>query len=158
MTMADVKSSEPEAPTLEQDGLLVYGAQIGGLQCDLVYIFATDRLVRAKYLLGGEHASALLFLRDFQTLKDLLAQKYGEPQDEGEVWNDDFYKNDPEQWGMAISKGDHSRYVTWKHQGTTTCLAIWGDNFKVMVAIEYKGDSLAKLEEAEQTRRDLESL
>jgi hypothetical protein len=158
MGMDEVRSSEPEAPAAEQDEYLAYNVTVADLPCLLVYIFASDQLVRVKYLVQTQHADLTAFIQDYSTLKQLLAKKYGESKSDRTIWKNELYKNDPPNWGMAVSVGHLFQFAEWKTSGGTVLITLAGDNFKVYLVIEYSSDSLRHLEAKATERRNLESL
>ena len=91
-------------------------------------------------------------------MKALLISKYGEPSDKWpeQVWSNDLYKDNPEDWGMAICVGHlvyQSRWVTPK---SVIVLNLEGDNFKTELEILYfSKKKFEKLyEEIEEENKD----
>lgn len=76
MTSAQVRASESGAPSeVSQDNgevLVRYdGIRLGSLEAQIIYFFANDRLVRAKYLFPAEHSDLNDFIRDFRAVQPL---------------------------------------------------------------------------------------
>lgn len=161
MSIAQVKATEKKPPKAErayQEGsprlLLVYEDKIAGLDCDVVYLFAYGKLVRAKYLVDVEHSNRTDWLRDFATLRDILGKKYGAPTKEDTFWKRDLYRDDPSNWGMAVAVGHLSRFAIWETPGTTISEAIYGENYDITLNVEYAGQEFRQLEEQARTAED----
>jgi hypothetical protein len=84
MTKAQVLATEPLKPVIRDDeaGLTVVAYKsvtVAGMTGNLVYIFAEDKLVRAKYMFEEEHSNKTDHITDYETLDDTLGEKYGKP-------------------------------------------------------------------------------
>lgn len=153
-----VVESERTPPTDESTQTISFADLIAGLPCTVLYIFVTDRLVRAKYVVTAGHVNSTKYLSDFETLQALLVKKYGPPAKNDTFWAGDLYKHDPSEWGMAVSTGDLSKYCTWDVTGATVVLALSGDNYEVLLQVEYSSVELQGLEEAAEEASALEAL
>src|ERR1700730_8032194 len=69
-----------------------------GLDSRVMYIFANDKLVRAKYLFDVEHDNQNDFIADFRTVEPLLREKYGKPANERAIWTDDSTQDEPKSY------------------------------------------------------------
>jgi hypothetical protein len=69
-------------------------------------------------------------------------------------WKSSLYKDDPEDWGLAISIGHVSWIARWDLSETTICLLLTGDNFKIMLGLLYstKIEELIKLKKQVQDK------
>ncbi len=150
-SLAQVKASEVGQAAQETDVSVTYAVIIAQLNALAHYIFVSDRLVRAKYIVTEEHSSPELFLQDFARLDDLLSQKYGGAHTRNDYWVDDLYQDDPTEWGFAVSLGHLARYHQWNLPDITIVLALTGDNYVVNLQVEYSSAEFAPLEE-QQTR------
>ncbi len=161
MTEAAVKATESSAPTKEQakgsKQIVVYKDTVSGLPCYVVYIFLNDKLVRTKYIATVEHTNKAACLSDFEVLASALREKYGNPKSDDSFWSNDLYKENPDEWGMAVAVGHLSKYATWETDTTKIVLALRGDNFEIDLEIEYASRELAPLEDkadkAEEQRK-----
>ncbi len=111
-----------------------------------MYIFAYDKLVRAKYIVNKKHTNKNAYLSDYFDLVSALTKKYGKPWSDKDFWDDDLYKDKPDDWGMAVSAGHLSKYAEWKMQRTTILACLKGDNFEIDLGIEYSSKKLDQLE------------
>jgi hypothetical protein len=151
MSPAQVRETERKKPDDEsQTGAkmnLYYHDTISGLPSDVLYIFAYDELVRAKYLLRVKHSNDNEYIRDYDKLSEALMEKYGSPKSKDVVWKNDLYKEDPQHWGIAVALGHAVFYTTWETSATVIFLYLDGDNFKIDFGIEYASKALKSLED-----------
>ncbi|MGH9593261.1 MAG: hypothetical protein ACRD5L_09235 [Bryobacteraceae bacterium] len=126
MTPAQVKAVESGQPTEVQGGL-----QYASPDTRLVYIFAKNKLVRARFTFRAEHGELNDFIRDFQAVETSLAQKYGKPIGDRAIWTDDSTQDEPKSYldqdratatgilpsdravGLAVSLGHLKMYTEW---------------------------------------------
>lgn len=147
MSKQQVRTIETASLFDEAEDILVYTSNIAGLQCQIIFIFAFDQLVRAKYSVIEQHSHKNIYIDDYDRLKSLLVEKYGNPISDDTYWLDYFYKDDFQNWGMAISMGHCSKYAKWINQGTNIILGLDGDNFSIDLILEYSCSKLSYLEE-----------
>jgi hypothetical protein len=149
MSVAQVKATESGKPDEIQKGqkkLLVFQDDVSGVPCKVAYIFVNDKLVRAKYRDIADHVNKNAYLSDFEHLYSALRKKYGESE-EKTIWVDNLYRNDPDEWGMAVSTGHLLKYASWETTTTTITIGLSGDHFEIDLQIEYKSKELSSLEE-----------
>jgi hypothetical protein len=94
MTKAQVLAAESKPPGAVREGngetILQYDSiKLAGISGKVIYIFAKDRLVRAKYLLDAEYANLNDCIADYHAVEPLLLSAYGEPTLQRAVWEDD---------------------------------------------------------------------
>jgi hypothetical protein len=126
--------------------VLLFKDNIAGLDCFIVYYFAKNKLSRARYLIAEQHSNKNLFISDFKNIKEQIMKKYGKPKKDEVIWIDDLYKDDPSEYGFAISKGDLRYMVEWDLQDTEVECVLFGDNYKISFWIEYVGKAFKELE------------
>ena len=171
MTQAQVAATESTQPrsVSEVNGETVVGYDgigFAGLAGRAVYIFAKDRLVRARYLLEAEHRELNDYIGDYKTVEPLLKEKYGKPASERAIWEDDSTQLEPKSYldqdratpaniltsdalvGLAVSLG-HLRLLTeWAGARTKVFHALTGENRRITHQIEYRSVELEKLDAA----------
>ena len=170
MSQAQVRATEPPQPAAvsESDGevLVRYDSiQLAGLPVRTVYIFARDRLVRAKYVFEAEHAELNDFIGDFQAVEPLLKEKYGKPAETRAVWEDDSTQLEPKSYldqdraspanilrsdpnvGLAISLGHLRLFTRWEAPRTKVLHAMAGENHEIVHQLEYRSTELKALED-----------
>lgn len=125
--------------------LLFYQDNITGLDCFIIYFFAENKLVIARYFIKEDHSNRNFYISDFKDIKNQLIQKYGKPKKDDITWLNDLYKDDPSHYGMAISIG-HLRYSTeWDLPLTEIQLMLSGDNYKISLWVDYIGKAFKDL-------------
>jgi hypothetical protein len=150
MSREQVRKIEKAAFSRETERALVYEGKIGGLNCRILYFFAQEKLVRAKYLINEEHANKNDYIGDFNSLKESVIKNYGKPIGDSITWKNERYKSDPKQWGLAISIGDLSYFTNWDTPNTEIIEALFGDNNKISLGIQYASVKLRLLEAGEE--------
>ncbi len=81
MTRDEVTKSEPLELKQEIDGALWYDGNIGGLSCNIIYIFASDRVGQSvKYFVTEQYSVTSKYLSAYEDLKNNLTEKYGKPK------------------------------------------------------------------------------
>jgi predicted RND superfamily exporter protein len=137
MSQEEVKKSESLVPS-EKDSFLSYKDSINGLDATLSYAFVDDKLAKAMYSIKETHTNKNDYISDYKDLKKLLTEKYGEPFEDNEIWSKSLYKNDPEEYGLAVSLG-HLNYLTqWETEDTVVNLVLFGENYKITHTIMYE--------------------
>lgn len=154
---ASIKATEEQSWS-ESDDVLTFDTSMGGLSSRAVFIFIDDQLVRAKYIVTETYQNGNKYIVALEALKELLMKKYGTPREDNSYWTDDLYKNDPDEWGMAVGGGDLSRYVMWDTAATSICLALTGENYDITLQIEYSAKAFTELEKSRTEASQLEDL
>jgi hypothetical protein len=95
MSQKQVLATEPDQPhevrrENGEDVIKYDPAKNGDLTGRLIFIFAKDKLVRAKYLSDVEHSDLNDFIVDYRAVEPALLEKYGKPIKERAVWENDF--------------------------------------------------------------------
>jgi hypothetical protein len=161
MTRAQVMATEANRPVrVRQSGgeiALQYDAsKLGSVNGRPIYIFAKDRLVRAKFLVEEEHSDQNEFIRDFHRLEAVLKEKYGKLKDERAIWEDDSTQDETKNYldqdratpssiwpsdrfvGLAVALG-HLRLYTLREDGRTRVLHVLaGADHQITHQVEYR--------------------
>lgn len=130
----------------------------------MIYIFADDKLVRAKYISNAEHAELNDFIADFSAAETLLQEKYGKPATERAVWDNDLYQQErlpyldqdrakpsdilpsDQHAGLSVSLGYLRLYTQRANARTKVVHALTGENYRILHQIEYRGVAWEALE------------
>ncbi|TSA23524.1 hypothetical protein D4R71_08350 [bacterium] len=157
MNLSEVKKTENNAPILEKDDLLVYKDFVAELECEVIYIFTENKLVRAKYIFKETHTNKNDYILDFENLKKLLNKKYNEPYF-SKQWKNDLYKNDYDQWGFAISIGHLLYFAEWSILNSSVKLILQGENYEIGLQLEYSSKMLHYIEDKKKEMQILKDL
>lgn len=111
--------------------------QIVGLPAAVVYCFDDDqKLWRGAYNFSGiEHTNKNLYLDDYYKIVDGLTKVYGSTSKNEPYWSDDLYKDNPDDWGFAVSFGDVSFVAEWETPETDILVVLSGDNYKIRLTL-----------------------
>jgi hypothetical protein len=143
MSKEQVKATEDKKPDIDADTALGYSnIMIGGEPFTCVYLFLEDKLYHSGYSPFVTHTNKNLYIDDYENLKETLTKKYGKPKSDKVVWINDLYKDDKQEWGHAISRGDLSYVATWETSTTEIVLTLSGDNYRVVLIIGYDSKEL----------------
>ncbi|MBZ5675821.1 MAG: hypothetical protein LAP61_16380 [Acidobacteriia bacterium] len=169
MTQAEVLATEAAQPSeiRESSGEIIVrydSIQLGGLACRVVYIFADDKLVRAKYVFDAEHREPNDFIRDYRAIEPLLHDMYGKPVSERAFWSDDSLQDEPKSYleqdrasatdilpsdqfaGPSIAAGHLKLYTRWRGDRTKISHGLTGENSRITHQIEFLSVELERLE------------
>ncbi len=140
--LAEIKAAEKATITKETtapEGLFVlqYRGNIGDLGATFAYCFADSQLVEGRYLITDEHENRNLFISDFERIDTSLAEKYGKATAARSAWSNKLYKDDPDEWGLAVSIGHLAYQTEWEQPGMKITHQLRGDNFKVWHLLYY---------------------
>lgn len=140
MTRDEVKSSETTPLTDERGITLMFEDKIFNLNSYIIYFFTEkDELFRSAYFITEKHSNPTSYVTDYNQLKSSLTEKYGTPTEDSTTWLNDLYKDDPNQWGMAVVTGKVVFTSKWKTDSTEIIMSLRGDNYEPQFALRYTG-------------------
>jgi hypothetical protein len=121
------------------------------MPCIVTYEFVENQLDGAGYYISGKrHTNENSYLDDYETIKALLLEKYGDPISDTTDWKNPLYRSDPSHYGFAVSVGHLSRSALWSTPRTRLGVTITGDNYEVAITVFYQ--SVALLDAAEKAK------
>ena len=125
----------------KSDGLdiIEYRQKIMEMECLIEYIFAGNRLIKAKYVFLEQHEFKNQYISDYKRIKDWLTGKHGMPKGNNITWRNDLYRDYYSKWGEAISLGHLIYSSFWMTPVTEILLTLSGENNKVSLEVEYTG-------------------
>ena len=173
MSQHDVRraeNGEPEA-NFSKGSNLVWKAELLDERAVVVYTFAFNKLVRAKYTLA-KYSSALQrslysaiapkkpfageYVLDFSKYEKALIEKYGKPDEnyqEAPKEAQESIGSDPEATGKAmdmieelIRTGKLAWYSKWKTKDSAILLIVHGNRGEIAFEISYSSIALSRLE------------
>lgn len=74
----------------------------------------------------------------------MLRKKYGEPTEARDLWTDNVFKDDPNNYGTALATGSLMKASKWELDNTDIFHVVTGENFKVQHVIEFSAKQLGK--------------
>ena len=119
--------------------IYIYDDSVAGYNADITYRFDKfGKLNSGEYRLREKHNDKIEYYNDFCDLVELYTEKYGQPYYEKEDWENDWYKDEPSKWGLAISAGHLDITKEWKDSnGNYITMRLWGYDYNVVTSIDY---------------------
>ena len=153
-----VMQKEGKANLVSIDELYLFEDYVAGMKCDVAYIFTDDKLTMAKYIFKPSHTNKNDFISDYRELVDLMGEKYGKPQYDAPEWRNSLYKEDNEEYGFAVSLGHLSYSAGWLGEITDITVALYGENYKISLIIQYMSEKYKNLIKRSETKRKTNGL
>ena len=155
MTPDQVKKTESGVEWQESKSdygpILYFETEIALLEARALYYFVDNSFERGNYLITEKHTNDRQYLIDHNTLKEILTEKYGKPSEEKEIWLNDLYQDDRQNWGTAVSIGHVIFTTTWDEAiGTQGIigLVLKGDNYIIDLNIRYESPGYGQATDA----------
>ena len=153
-----VKSIEKSKLIFDEKDKLIYEDYVLTFETWIFYSFVNDKLVQGNYIFRNRHSNQTDFIADYKNTKEKLIKKYGQPSEDEFFWKDDLYKDSPNDWGIAVSKGDLFYYAIWELETTQIGISLSGDNYEVKHIIEYHSKKFKDIKESVRNKEDLEEI
>jgi len=133
---------------------LTYKTSLASIEMLVLFNFFEDALYRGAYFSGESYSNKNSYIDDYDKIKELLIKKYGAPLSDDVVWlnPNSYYRDDKNEWGMAISRGDLAMRTIWKTDTTRIMHGVKGDNFIIDHGIFY--EELASQEKMQKIDED----
>jgi len=147
-TAEGIKKHLSKEPVLEEKKGLMYEDKINELGVYCCFNLANGKFVRGNYAFKEEHANKNAFIWDFESIDELLKEKYKEPFEHKELWLNDLYKDTPQDWGMAISVGHYVIHSRWKIGKVYITHILRGDNYNIVHVIQYSHEDMKLIEQS----------
>jgi len=139
-----------------------YKTELALIPMTILFQFHEDKLYQGSYFGNARHLNSNLYVNDYERVQKLLIKKYGEPKKAGEIWQvgDSLFidKEDKNDWGMAILKGELSLGSLWEVENTQISHMLGGRNFSVNHIINYQSMDSKVLMESVEEENDLNQL
>lgn len=119
--------------------IMLFDRKVAGYDTTTYFVF-NDKLElnMGMYDIQEKHTNKTDYYTDYCDLVDKYTEKYGEPGVSQENWKNDLLKDDPQNWGLAISRGDVNFGTAWKDkEGAMITLILEGDNYEINLSISY---------------------
>jgi hypothetical protein len=152
-------------PEISKGDTLMYHSEVLGEKALTAYTFASNKLIRAKYMLSkyfSPDAQRLLYpsmppkqptlgecFRDFEKFEKALMAEHGEPDSTthyGHPDRTDVNELELEIMANAIRRGQTSWYSEWKTKDTLIILLLRGEGGEMKFEIGFKSVELSDQE------------
>lgn len=144
-----IRSLEGKFNESNDRDLYFFKDRLGELNCTVVYKFANDKLIWAKYMF--EDIEDNLAIYHYERFEKMLDKKYGVIRRDVTRWENDKYEEEYKKKEIeAIKKGYRHRYKFWCNGATEIFLGIAkSDQSKNgwYLAIEYHGRIMKKVQD-----------
>lgn len=139
-TAAEVKKSETMEPWSADDVYVMYEDTIANMVATVGYKFDDNgKLYQTFYHFNEEYGNKNAYINDYNRLVRMLTEKYGEPEYNEPTWKGTLFKDDPSNYGLAISRGDLSYLAHWETPTTRVDLSLsGGTDYEVWLGIYYE--------------------
>jgi hypothetical protein len=120
----------------EELEILTYRREILKKKCQVEYLFDGDSLVQIRFRLLENYADKNRYIEDYRKLRQYLTATVGMPRSDRTVWQDHFYENQNDCWGIALSQGHVEFLSEWVVRDTEVRLTLAGANNRVQFGAE----------------------
>ncbi|MDR1771735.1 MAG: hypothetical protein LBS02_14040 [Hungatella sp.] len=135
-----VKKYETDILWTEETQKAIIGkSKVLNMNVDIGFTFGDGKLYQGAIMFNyNDHTNDNLYIDDYNTIKNALKEKYGEPNEDKQVWKNDLFKGDVSHYGTAISCGQLQYLAIWENENTRIILGLIGDNYKINLGIIYE--------------------
>jgi len=140
------------------DRLYMFSDFVAGMSCDVVYIFTNNILTMSKYIFKDTHTNKNEYITDFRKMVSLMTEKYGEPDYNKPTWSNSLYKDEPDEYGFAVSLGHLIYSAGWLGNKTNILVLLSGENYKQSLIIQYKSLKFQDLKSNEDKQKIIKDL
>ena len=158
MSLAEALKVQSKARQVDPGSWLVDDSAIGGMKALLGFVLTSNVVGQLHLLLLEEHSDESGHVSDFEKLRSLLVEKYGEPDSDRSNWRNPLFRSEPSKFGLAVAAGHVARAVEWELEDTSVRLSISGDNYKVRVGVTYASRELRDAMREDRKREKLQDL
>ena len=124
MTKEQVKASETMKIVYEKESVILYHGEVAGVETTVYYTFKKNMLLGCVQRFIEYHIDDNNYILDYKKAKDALTHKYGPPVTDEQLWSNDVYKDNPQDWGFAVRRGDLVFRSRWKFNYTEIGLGL----------------------------------
>ncbi len=154
---ASVKNRESAKLINENSSLLSYNTKIGKFNLNISYFFTANKLTSAQYLILGEGSDKMNYVNDYNRIKNVLINKYGEPKEDKTIWAPEVIDiHDYLQYGKDISKGLLELYTVWVIDNSIIVLKLNGGSGYLNLVVNYESIKLKEFKENYELSKELE--
>lgn len=147
MSKSEVKQNENASIIEETDETLQYMTNLDNDKVTLVYSFVDDKLISALYFFNNSYQNPNKYIYDYERINSFLKRKYGKTSNQldEQEWSNTLFKNDPENWGLAVSIGQLVYVNYWSKESTQIIHMLTGENYNIRHHIQYRSKKLEYL-------------
>jgi hypothetical protein len=124
--------------------VLAYRREIMKKKCQVEYVFDEGSLVSTRFRLMENYADKNRYIEDYNKLRQYLTATVGTPRADRTVWQDRFYENQNDCWGIALSQGQVEFSSEWVFRDTEVRLTLAGADNHVLFGAELNDVKIRK--------------
>ncbi|HET9845304.1 MAG TPA: hypothetical protein VFQ02_06110 [Nitrospira sp.] len=125
-----LKTLTPGTIERDQEGTLIYLRNFHEHGVLEGYQFQKESLTCGQYVMVQRPLNGLNeFIGYYASLKKALRSKYGEPELDRVVWENDLYQPLPDYWGVAVMIGHLRYHAFWNTVDGTIVLELTGNRY-----------------------------
>jgi hypothetical protein len=137
MSVEEVIATEPTQPVAKDKNSISYKTIVLNRNVSLIYRFINDKLIGATYQLDDIYIKTKSYIEAYDEFNNALSKKYGKPTNEGTIWLDNTYKNNPEKLYFALSAGHLQYFSYWLTSNSKIKTTLYGDFHNIIIKIDY---------------------
>lgn len=139
MSSSEVIEKEGEEPFGKSEYVLAYlNQKSAGENCNVSYMMENDRVKAILIDFSDKHTFDNEYIDDFNKVDASLQAKYGKTDQLNQHdWENDLYKDNPEEYGSAVSCGHLTIGSYWIVNGVEISHILQGDNYGITHGILY---------------------
>ncbi|MFC1607221.1 hypothetical protein ACFL47_04550 [Candidatus Latescibacterota bacterium] len=159
MTREDVMKAEgPADDTVAVSDSLIYTRQLLGKDVRLTYMFTNSTLVGSSYLFLTVHEKNTDYMTVYEEISEALKKKYGYPRENNIIWHNDYFKEDPDSYGIALGIGHLAFSSRWESVKTKVLSTLEGENGEIRHMIEYRSVEYESFKKQEHEKAIMDDL
>ena len=136
MTRAEVRKTLTGRPVEDMPDRLTVVTSVASLNAYAVYTFLDDALFVGGYVFSEFYFDGDAYIDDFERLKDLLTDIYGEPSVDEATWSRDDHVP-RSSWGHEFNMGRVEFYAMWMTDRTVIELSLSRQDSDVTHMLRY---------------------
>lgn len=156
-SMKDIQRKEKEIELFVTEDNVGGYSQVMGIDMFVGYYFTNDKLTHGIYMCSEEYDDANKYVQDYEKLKKVLIDKYGEPTTDDEIWTSKMYDRDnPQHRGKAVATDGLKYFTTWDvNNKTRVSLFLTGEGLQTFLTVGYQDLDYAKQQEQQLQEADM---
>ncbi|BBE31639.1 hypothetical protein OSSY52_17800 [Tepiditoga spiralis] len=129
-----VKKHLNEDFNYEDESTLGYESKILNIPSEAYFKFNKDKFWRVEFNSKAIHYTAKYWFKDYKTVKNVITQKYGAPSKDMEMYENVFYRNNPD---YSLENGFLTLYTIWNLENIRIVITMGTYNEKIHMNIYY---------------------
>jgi hypothetical protein len=148
--------SPDELEVLDDLTILHYRMKVMNLDCRVGYVFLKQRLARTQYDFQDKQKQSLPFIDEYDRMKQILVQRYGDPLLDKSIWTDSTFQANRKDWEEAVRQGHLAYRARWMVSDTAISLVLFGEQNHTSLCMEYASPNNSSITGKAEVSRDLD--